>query len=134
MDVSKDEQLLAVLEDSYTEVKIFHHGNSQPHAIYQADGQSFKPLDVCFYTIGGQECLVIADWLNDVLHVLDVDGKLIGHLGADSPHMTKPSALCPDPYTGKRLWVGCQEVSFAHLLHATPRCKVKNDNTVAIKC
>jgi hypothetical protein len=28
MDVSKDEQLLAVLEDSYTEVKIFHHGTT----------------------------------------------------------------------------------------------------------
>jgi hypothetical protein len=117
MDVSKDEQLLAVLEDSYTEVKIFHHGSSQPHAIYQADGQSFKPLDVCFYTIDGQERLVIADWLNDVLHVLDVDGKLIGHLGADSPHMIKPSALCPDPYTCKRLWVGCQG---GHLLTLTP--------------
>jgi hypothetical protein len=32
MDVSKDGQLLAVLEDSYTEVKIFRCGNSQPHA------------------------------------------------------------------------------------------------------
>jgi hypothetical protein len=83
MDVSKDGQRLAVLEDSYTDVKIFRSGSSRPHAIYRADGQSFKPLDICFYTIGGQECLIVADWLNDVLHVLDPHGKLISHLGAD---------------------------------------------------
>jgi hypothetical protein len=110
MDVSKNGKLFAVLEDSYADVKIFHHGNSQPHAIYQAEGQPFKPLDVCFYTIGAIERLLIADWLNDVLHVLDVtDGcKLIGHIGIDCPGLVKPTALFPLPTYKRGLWVGGQ--------------------------
>jgi hypothetical protein len=109
MDVSKDGKFLAVLEESYADVKIFQVGNSVPCAIYRAHRQSFKPLDVCFFTIDKKEFLIIADWLNDVLHLLDVnDGcKMIGHLGADCSLLVKPSALYPDvekPW----LWIGCQ--------------------------
>jgi hypothetical protein len=57
--------------------------------------------------IGGQEHLIVADCLNDVLHVLDVNGKFICHLGADCPEIIKPTALCPHP-ENQHLWIGCQ--------------------------
>jgi hypothetical protein len=119
MDVSEDGMLIAVLEKEYTDVKLFHYGNSQPHAVYRADGQHFRPLDVCFSTTFGGERLVIADWLNDVLHVLDVTQgcKLIGHISSTNPELVKPTALYPDPLRQRSLWIGCQG---GHVLTVPP--------------
>ncbi|KAK7103361.1 hypothetical protein V1264_018276 [Littorina saxatilis] len=134
MDVSKDGRLLAVLEEGQDHVMLYRHGNTEPHAIYRGHGESFRPFDVCFYVIGAKELLVIADWLNDVLHVVEVGEscklrrditfvvendvkhqikkerkescKLIGHVGGECPELVKPTALCAD--NRGCLWIGCQ--------------------------
>ena len=108
MDVSKDGQLLAVLEEGQDHVMLYRHGDSEPYATYRGSGTAFRPLDVCFCLIGGEERLVVADWLNDSLHVVAVrEGcTLIGHVGGQCPVMVKPTALCADQEG--RLWVGCQ--------------------------
>ncbi|KAK7103342.1 uncharacterized protein [Littorina saxatilis] len=108
MDVSKDGQLVAVLEEGQDHVMLYRHDNSEPHSIYRGQAEAFRPLDVCFYFIGEDERLVIADWLNDVLHVVEVgkNCKLIGHVGGECPVLVKPTALCAD--REGRMWIGCQ--------------------------
>ena len=116
MDVSTDGQLLAVLEEGRNQVLLYRHGDTEPYAIYRGSGDAFRPLDVCFYFIGGEERLVVADWLNDVLHVVDVrEGcTLNGHVGGECPALVKPTALCCDQQGG--LWIGCQG---GHILTVT---------------
>nr|KAG5711779.1 hypothetical protein BaRGS_023543 [Batillaria attramentaria] len=83
------------------------------------DSRVFTPRDVCFFELGGREWLVVADWQGDSLHVLEVSlggCTFLGHLGAGSPWIVKPSALTADD-TG-RLWVGCR---FGHVLTVKPR-------------
>ncbi|KAL8576057.1 hypothetical protein ACOMHN_001407 [Nucella lapillus] len=117
MDASEDGLLFAVLEKDQPNVKLFRYdGNvspdsqqqTEPCAIYTGNGQPILPRDVCFFAIGGQERLVVADWLNDLLHVLDVtEGcNMIGQVGGDCMELRQPTALCPD--SQGRLWVGCQ--------------------------
>ena len=111
MDASQDGRLFAVLEEGRDHVKLYRHGNAQPHAIYRGYGEAFKPVDVCFFSLGGRERLLVADWSSDSLHVLDFSSgegcELIGRVGGwDCPALTQPTALCPD--TEGRLWIGCQ--------------------------
>ncbi|XP_070179418.1 uncharacterized protein [Littorina saxatilis] len=108
MDVSKDGQLVAVLEEGQDHVMLYRNGNTEPYAIYRGHGEVFRPLDVCFYMIGGEERLVIADWRNDVLCVVELGEscKLIGHVGGECPELVKPMALCAD--NRGCLWIGCQ--------------------------
>ena len=116
MDVSRDGRLIAVLERRQNHVLLYRQGKTDHYAVYRGSGQAFRPHDICFYFIGGEERLVVADWLNDVLHVVDVKegSTLIGHVGGECPVLVKPTALYPDGEGG--LWIGCQG---GHLLILT---------------
>ena len=83
----------------------------QPDAIatYSPPLQPCQPSDVCFYTLGGQEVLLVADELNDAIHVVNVqDGRLnfARYLAPGCPLLVQPTALNTD--TRGRLWVACK--------------------------
>ena len=109
MDVSKDGLVMAVLEEGADLVKLFHLGNTQHFCAYRGSGSAFKPLDVCFFRLGGKERLVVADWEGSSLHVLDVGKgrcKLTGCVGTKSNVLVRPTALFAEG--ANRLWIGCE--------------------------
>ena len=124
MDVSGDGLTLALLSDGDGDgdgdgdVLIFSTRSPQPGGVCRAKyspppgggAPTCRPRDLCFCRLGGQERLVVADWLNDVLLVLHVAGEscsLIGHLGGGFPLLSKPTCVTADDEEG-RLWVGCR--------------------------
>nr|KAG5695460.1 hypothetical protein BaRGS_011302 [Batillaria attramentaria] len=110
-DVDASEQLFVVLEEAQApdlqrSVRLYRR--PQPHAIdtYSPPVAPFQPSDVCFYTLGGHEVLLVADELNDVIHVVNVqDGRLsfARYLAPGCPLLVQPTALNTD--TRGRLWV-----------------------------
>ena len=117
MDASQNGRLFAVVEKGQDQVTFYCHGNAEPYAVYNGNGGTFKPVDVCFYFIGDKETLVIADWMNDLLHVLDVSEgcALIGQVGGECPYLTQPTALCAEKKG--TLWIGCQDGRVLALTH-----------------
>ncbi|KAK7481543.1 hypothetical protein BaRGS_00027192 [Batillaria attramentaria] len=113
-DVDASEQLFVVLEEAQApdlqrSVRLYRR--PQPHAIdtYSPPVAPFQPSDVCFYTLGGHEVLLVADELNDVIHVVNVqDGRLsfARYLAPGCPLLVQPTALNTD--TRGRLWVACR--------------------------
>ncbi|KAK7483387.1 hypothetical protein BaRGS_00025327 [Batillaria attramentaria] len=113
-DVDASEQLFVVLEEAQTPVlkrTVRLYRRPQPDAIatYSPPVAPFQPSDVCFYTLGGHEVLVVADELNDAIHVVNVqDGRLsfARYLAPGCPLLVQPTALNTD--TKGRLWVACR--------------------------
>lgn len=111
MDVSDDGGIIAVLEEGNSDVLIFNNNPKEPgpYTTFSPDGATFHPRDLCFCSLGGLERLVVADWQNDVLFVLQVTGEsctLIGHLGGGFPLLSKPTCITADD--ADRLWIGCR--------------------------
>nr|KAG5697257.1 hypothetical protein BaRGS_031253 [Batillaria attramentaria] len=83
---------------------------------------SFQPSDVCFYILDDHEVLLVADELNDAIHVVDVqkrspssfkrlrkcqyDLSFARYLAPGCPLLVQPTALNID--TRGRLWVACR--------------------------
>ncbi|KAK7479993.1 hypothetical protein BaRGS_00028726 [Batillaria attramentaria] len=69
----------------------------------------FHPTDVCFCQIDGAEKLVVADYMNDRLHVVRVDAagtcQFERYLAAGSGYLVKPTTLNTDVHGN--LWIGC---------------------------
>ncbi|KAK7104515.1 tripartite motif-containing protein 5-like [Littorina saxatilis] len=77
-------------------------------ATYSPPCQAFNPSDVCFYKKGGREVLLVADVMNDAIHVVHVhhDGlEFVCFLCAGHPLLVKPTALTVD--SRNRVWVAC---------------------------
>nr|KAG5690068.1 hypothetical protein BaRGS_016376 [Batillaria attramentaria] len=80
-----------------------------PIATYSPPVTPFQPSDVCFYTLGGHKVLLVADELNDAIHVVNVqDGRLsfARYLAPGCPLLVQPTALNTD--TRGRLWIACR--------------------------
>ncbi|KAK7474354.1 hypothetical protein BaRGS_00034402 [Batillaria attramentaria] len=112
-DVDASEQLFVVLEEAQAPdlqrtVRLYRR--PQPHAIdTYCPPIAFQPSDVCFYTLGGHVVLLVADELNDAIHVVNVqDGRLsfARYLAPGCPLLVQPTALNTD--TRGRLWVACR--------------------------
>ena len=103
---------------------------------------SFQPADVCFHWINGRQLLLIADEVNDEIHVVDVvttwsehglqTGKklvFLRYLAPGSPLLIQPTALNTD--SSGRLWVACRGGS---ILTVEPREMVKASGIRAPTC
>nr|KAG5690072.1 hypothetical protein BaRGS_016380 [Batillaria attramentaria] len=110
----KVEQLFVVLEDAQAPdlqrtVRLYRRPKPRAIATYSPPVAPFQPSDVCFYTLGGHEVLLVADELNDAIHVVNVqDGRLsfARYLAPGCPLLVQPTALNTD--TRGRLWIACR--------------------------
>nr|KAG5690066.1 hypothetical protein BaRGS_016374 [Batillaria attramentaria] len=108
------EQLFVVLEEAQAPdlqrtVRLYRRPQPDAIATYSPPVAPFQPSDVCFYTLGGHEVLLVADELNDAIHVVNVqDGRLsfARYLAPGCPLLVQPTALNTD--TRGRLWVACR--------------------------
>ena len=80
-------------------------------AAYTPATAAFQPSDVCFYELGGQQVLLVADEAGDCIHVLDVhqdDGvvKFLRYLAPGCSLLVQPTTLNVDQKG--RLWVACR--------------------------
>ncbi|KAK7474362.1 hypothetical protein BaRGS_00034410 [Batillaria attramentaria] len=113
-DVDASEQLFVVLEEAQAPdlqrtVRLYRRPQPDAIATYSPPVTPFQPSDVCFYTLGGHEVLLVADELNDAIHVVNVqDGRLsfARYLAPGCPLLVQPTALNTD--TRGRLWVACR--------------------------
>nr|KAG5690075.1 hypothetical protein BaRGS_016383 [Batillaria attramentaria] len=113
-EVSVSEQLFVVLEEAQAPdlqrtVRLYRRPQPDAIATYSPPITPFQPSDVCFYTLGGDEVLLVADELNDAIHVVNVqDGRLsfAHYLAPGCPLLVQPTALNTD--TRGRLWVACR--------------------------
>nr|KAG5695464.1 hypothetical protein BaRGS_011306 [Batillaria attramentaria] len=107
-------QLFVVLEEAQAPdlqrtVRLYRRPQPDAIATYSPPVAPFQPSDVCFYTLGGHEVLLVADELNDAIHVVNVqDGRLnfARYLAPGCPLLVQPTALNTD--TRGRLWVACR--------------------------
>ena len=93
-------------------VTLFQRGQSEPVATYSPPQSQlpFFPTDVCFWRAGQrqEEKLLIADYANDCVHVVDVThGQLRfeRYLAAGCGDLVKPTAFDTD--FREHLWIGC---------------------------
>ena len=93
-------------------VMLFQRGQNEPVATYSPPQSQlpFFPTDVCFWRAGqGQEeKLLVADYANDCVHVVDVrHGQLRfeRYLAAGCGDLVKPTAFDTD--CQGHLWIGC---------------------------
>ncbi|KAK7474363.1 hypothetical protein BaRGS_00034411 [Batillaria attramentaria] len=113
-DVGASEQLFVVLEEAQAPdlqrtVRLYRRPQPDAIATYNPPVEPFQPSDVCFYTLGGHEVLLVADELNNAIHVVNVqDGRLsfARYLAPGCPLLVQPTALNTD--TRGRLWVACR--------------------------
>ena len=113
-DVDTNEIFFAVVEeaqapDSQRKVLLYQQSEENPIAVYSPPTQPFQPSDVCFYWLDGRQVLLVADTLNDAIHVVDGQNgrlELLRYLAPGCPLLLQPTALNTDLLG--RLWVGCR--------------------------
>ncbi|KAK7484093.1 hypothetical protein BaRGS_00024705 [Batillaria attramentaria] len=108
MDADSSGQFFAVV-DADPSVRLYRLSHTEPVSVYKPTHEEcFSPTDVCFHVLDGKEVLLVADWANNAIHVLDFREKFrfIGYLGAGCPLLAEPTAITKDD--GDRLWIGCK--------------------------
>ena len=112
-DVDTSEQFFVVLEearspDKWRKVHLYQRPKPTPVSTYNPPG-ACQPSDVCFFRLKGQEYLLVADELNDALHVLHVqEGTLVfvRYLAVACSTVVQPTAVNVDVHG--RLWLACR--------------------------
>nr|KAG5693684.1 hypothetical protein BaRGS_008326 [Batillaria attramentaria] len=101
-DASGRKNLFVVLKEPkapHQQRKVRLYGLHMFRAIakYRPPETAFRPSDVCFYTLGGQEVLLVADELNNAIHVVDVQRKrgLAGYVSKWSYELNFSRYLAP---------------------------------------
>ncbi|KAL8579592.1 hypothetical protein ACOMHN_025545 [Nucella lapillus] len=113
-DAHENKRVFAVVEEaepaeSHRKVHVYTQPGNTPIKTYQSPLQPFQPSDVCFYKLGDLDALLVADELNDVIHVVWQEGeelKFAGYVAAGDPLLIQPTALNTD--LQGRLWVACR--------------------------
>ena len=93
-------------------VILYRRDHEDPVATYSPPQQKSFPTAVCFWKPddSGCEFLLVADWLNDSVHVVRVDNDqlhFVRYLAAGSGDLVRPTALYVDP-DGETVWIGCE--------------------------
>ncbi|XP_025082888.1 uncharacterized protein LOC112557321 [Pomacea canaliculata] len=91
-------------ENGYRVVRLYSRKSNDPIATYKSPKQPFFPTDVCFYD---EKLLLIADWMNDSVHVTKVTttGLTFVDYLPGSGNIVRPTALNLD--LNGRLLIGC---------------------------
>ena len=113
-DVDDKEQFFVVVEeaklpDTRRKVLLYSRSSEGPMAIYSPPHPDFQPSDVCFYTLGHQNVLLVSDELRDAIHVVRVQDEamtFVRYLAPGCPVLIQPTAMTVD--TLGRLWVACR--------------------------
>ncbi|KAL8579596.1 hypothetical protein ACOMHN_025549 [Nucella lapillus] len=113
-DAHENKRVFAVVEEaqppeSQRKVHVYQLPRDSPVKTYQSPVQPFQPSDVCFCKLGDRHFLLVADELNDVIHVVWQEGEELrcgGYVAAGDPLLTQPTALNMD--LQGRLWVACR--------------------------
>jgi hypothetical protein len=114
VDVDATEEFFAVVEeasssDQHRRVLLYSRHAENAVATYQPPSPRFQPSDVCFYTLGGQEMLLVSDEANDAIHVVRVGENsmtFLRYLTNDCDLLQQPTAMNVD--VQGRLWVACK--------------------------
>ena len=93
-------------------VILYRRGHEDPVATYSPPQQKSFPTAVCFWKPddSGCEFLLVADWLNDSVHVVRVENDqlhFVRYLAAGSGDLVRPTALYVDT-NGETVWIGCE--------------------------
>jgi hypothetical protein len=107
-DVDASRRYIAVLQETPRNIHLYTFGQKSV-ATYTPPSPRCRPSDVCFFKLGEEEVLVVADEGTDFIHVLRVkDAALtfLGYLAPGCPLLVQPTALNTD-HTGQ-LWVACK--------------------------
>ncbi|KAK7485175.1 hypothetical protein BaRGS_00023585 [Batillaria attramentaria] len=103
-------------------VRLYYNGQSNPIATYTPPQPTSLLTDVCFCHVDGQEKLLVSDWMNDAIHVVnvpktwleeglelsdvkDADLKFERYLASGSGKIVRPTAMNID-HDGNVL-IGC---------------------------
>jgi hypothetical protein len=109
-DVDASQRNAAVLlKATPRHVVLYQANQQQPVATYTPPSPRCRPSDVCFFKLGKEEVLLVADEGTDSIHVLRVqDGTVtfLRYLAPGCPLLVQPTALNTD-HTGQ-LWVACK--------------------------
>jgi hypothetical protein len=108
-DVDVSQRYVAVLQDTPRNIHLYKSGQEQPVATYTPPSPRCRPSDVCFFKLGDEEVLLVADEGTDSIHVLRVqDGTVtfLRYLAPGCPLLVQHTALNTD-HTGQ-LWVACK--------------------------
>ncbi|XP_076452527.1 uncharacterized protein LOC143288123 [Babylonia areolata] len=113
-DVNETEQHFAVVEEAgqstfWRSVRLYRRSVEKAVSTYSPPAPRFQPSDVCFYTLGGQEVLLVTDELNDAMHVVTIQGDTMRferYLCGGCPSLIQPTAITVD--VKGRLWVACR--------------------------
>lgn len=113
-DVDINKNILAIVEEakapeSFRKVLLFEKDKEDAVAVFQPTVPSCQPSDVCFSPLGKDYVLLVADEMNDAIHVVDFQGgalKFLRFLSPGCPLLVQPTALNVD--VRNRLWVACR--------------------------
>ena len=113
-DVDDTEQFFAVIEEARSpyvlrKVLLYRRPEKNACADYTPPTAVFQPSDVCFCRMNGQQLLLVADELNDAIHVVGLQNGLMVFLcwlAPGCPLLVQPTAMNSD--ASGRLWVACR--------------------------
>ena len=112
-DTDASENQMVVVEEAQppetqNKVRLFQRPIADAVDTYVPPTKVFQPSDVCFCRLGGREVLLVADMLNDAIHVVNTENgcmEFLRYLAPGCPLLLHPTALNTD--TKGCLWVGC---------------------------
>ncbi|KAL8596757.1 hypothetical protein ACOMHN_053853 [Nucella lapillus] len=113
-DVDDTEQYFVVVEEAkefacWRSVRLYRRLLKDSVSTYNPPVEIHQPSDVCFYTLGNEKMLLVADEFNDAIHMVTIHQNSLrfqGYLYGCSS-LLRPTALTVD--VNRRLWVGCSK-------------------------